>query len=181
MKILAILGARPQFIKAATVSRAIRAHEGLREIIVHTGQHFDANMSDVFFDQLDIPPDYHLRYVHTHIGVGGRMDILQCAVLLAKLPRFDHEVARRIDLGQRYNALIDQAGIPRIQQRPNRTSVFAQYTSRSTIASPCKPNSRPPAYPPPFTTRSRSTSSQPTPTSAVRTAPRSPPGWPSGS
>ena len=68
------------------------------------------------------------RYVHTRIGVGGRMDTLQCAVLLAKLPRFDHEVARRIDLGQRYNALIDQAGIPRIQQRPDRTSVFAQYT-----------------------------------------------------
>ena len=68
------------------------------------------------------------RYVHTRIGVGGRMDTLQCAVLLAKLPRFDHEVARRIDLGQRYNALIDQAGITRIQQRPDRTSVFAQYT-----------------------------------------------------
>lgn len=68
------------------------------------------------------------RYVHTRIGVGGRMDTLQCAVLLAKLPRFDHEVARRIDLGQRYNALVDQAGITRIQQRPDRTSVFAQYT-----------------------------------------------------
>lgn len=68
------------------------------------------------------------RYVHTRIGVGGRMDTLQCAVLLAKLPRFDHEVARRIDLGKRYNALIDQAGIPRVQQRPDRTSVFAQYT-----------------------------------------------------
>jgi UDP-2-acetamido-2-deoxy-ribo-hexuluronate aminotransferase len=68
------------------------------------------------------------RYVHTRIGVGGRMDTLQCAVLLAKLPRFDHEVAQRIEIGQRYNALIDQASIPRIQQRPDRTSVFAQYT-----------------------------------------------------
>jgi UDP-2-acetamido-2-deoxy-ribo-hexuluronate aminotransferase len=56
------------------------------------------------------------------------MDTLQCAVLLAKLPRFDHEVAQRIEIGQRYNALIDQASIPRIQQRPDRTSVFAQYT-----------------------------------------------------
>jgi len=129
MKIFTLLGARPQFIKAATVSRAIRAHDGIREIIVHTGRHFDANMSDVFFDQLDMPrPDYHLRYVHTRIGVGGRMDTLQCAVLLAKLPRFDHEVARRITLGQRCNALVDQAGITRIQQRPDRTSVFAQYT-----------------------------------------------------
>jgi len=68
------------------------------------------------------------RYVHTRIGVGGRMDTLQCAVLLAKLPRFDYEVARRIDLGQRYNALIDQAGITRVQQRSDRTSVFAQCT-----------------------------------------------------
>jgi len=68
------------------------------------------------------------RYVHTRIGVGGRMDTLQCSVLLAKLPRFDWEVEQRIAIGQRYNALMDQAGIPRIQQRPDRASVFAQYT-----------------------------------------------------
>jgi len=68
------------------------------------------------------------RYVHTRIGVGGRMDTLQCAVLLAKLPRFDWEVEQRIAIGQRYNALMDQAGIARIQQRPDRASVFAQYT-----------------------------------------------------
>lgn len=66
MKLLTVIGARPQFIKAATVSRALAAHHpDSREILIHTGQHYDANMSDVFFDELDIPrPDHHL-------GVGG--------------------------------------------------------------------------------------------------------------
>lgn len=65
MKIVTIVGARPQFIKAAVVSRKLREREGIQEIIVHTGQHFDANMSDVFFDELDIPePNFHL-------GIGG--------------------------------------------------------------------------------------------------------------
>ena len=59
MKIVTIIGARPQFIKAAAFSRAITGkHE---EILVHTGQHFDANMSDVFFEELRIPkPKYNL-------------------------------------------------------------------------------------------------------------------------
>ena len=128
MNILTIPGARPKFIKAATVIRAIRAHGDIREIIVHTGQHFDANMSGVFFDQLDIPPDYHLRYVHTRIGVGGRMDTLQCAIVHAKLELFEKEVEQRLIIGKRYNDLLDTAGIRRIQQRPDRTKVFAQYT-----------------------------------------------------
>ncbi len=49
MHILTIVGARPQFIKAAVVSRVIRSRGNIRESILHTGQHFDANMSDVFF------------------------------------------------------------------------------------------------------------------------------------
>ena len=68
------------------------------------------------------------RYVHTRIGVSGRMDTLQCAVVLAKLERFDWEVAQRQVIGQRYNQWMDEAGIQRIQQRADRTSVFAQYT-----------------------------------------------------
>jgi len=75
VKILTILGARPQFIKAATVSRAIRARHDIEEIIVHTGQHFDANMSDIFFEQLDIPrPDYNLGIASlSHGAMTGRM------------------------------------------------------------------------------------------------------------
>ena len=68
------------------------------------------------------------RYVHTRLGVGGRMDTLQCAIVLAKLERFEWEVQERKKIGQRYNLLIDQARIDRIVQRPMRTSVFAQYT-----------------------------------------------------
>jgi UDP-2-acetamido-2-deoxy-ribo-hexuluronate aminotransferase len=68
------------------------------------------------------------RYVHTRVGVGGRMDTLQCAIVLAKLQRFEWEVQQRHDIGQRYNQMLDQAGFARIQQRPERTSVYAQYT-----------------------------------------------------
>ena len=68
------------------------------------------------------------RYVHTRVGVGGRMDTLQCAVVLAKLERFAWEVEQRIAMGSRYNKLMDDAGIPRVQQRSDRTSVYAQYT-----------------------------------------------------
>lgn len=68
------------------------------------------------------------RYVHTRVGLGGRMDTIQCAVVLAKLARFKWEVQQRHEIGQRYNQLLDQAGISRIQQRPERTSVYAQYT-----------------------------------------------------
>ncbi|WP_457744456.1 UDP-N-acetyl glucosamine 2-epimerase, partial [Sulfurimonas sp.] len=66
MKILTILGARPQFIKAGSVSREIAKHKEIEEVIVHTGQHYDANMSDIFFDEMKIPkPDYFL-------GIGGK-------------------------------------------------------------------------------------------------------------
>ena len=70
------------------------------------------------------------RYYHTRIGVGGRMDTLQCAILLAKLARFDWEVARRIELGDRYAAAIRASGarVGLLTVRPDRTSVWAQYT-----------------------------------------------------
>jgi len=65
LRLLTVVGARPQFIKAVMVSRAVRDAEGVDETLVHTGQHFDANMSDVFFSELEMaPPDHNL-------GIGG--------------------------------------------------------------------------------------------------------------
>lgn len=75
MKILTILGARPQFIKAGSLSRALKKYPQIQEVIVHTGQHYDANMSDIFFTQLGIPkPDYYLGVGgSTHGAMTGRM------------------------------------------------------------------------------------------------------------
>lgn len=62
MKIITVVGARPQFIKAASISREIIKHKSIKEIILHTGQHFDFNMSDVFFEEMHVPkPDYNLN------------------------------------------------------------------------------------------------------------------------
>ena len=75
MKILTIIGARPQFIKAAAVSRAFAERDDITEVIVHTGQHFDTNMSDVFFEELEIPKsDYRLEINSlSHGAMTGRM------------------------------------------------------------------------------------------------------------
>ncbi len=77
-KILTVVGARPQFIKAAPVSRALRESTGYREIMVHTGQHYDKNMSETFFDELDMQaPEYNLG-----VGSGSHADqtgaIMKC-------------------------------------------------------------------------------------------------------
>jgi UDP-GlcNAc3NAcA epimerase len=74
MNILTVVGARPQFIKAATVSRKLK-EKGIHEIIVHTGQHHDANMSQVFFDEMDIPaPDVNLGINNmSHAAMTGLM------------------------------------------------------------------------------------------------------------
>lgn len=74
MKILTVVGARPQFIKAATVSRQLKKVDA-KEVILHTGQHFDHNMSQVFFEEMEIPkPDYNLN-IHglNHGAMTGRM------------------------------------------------------------------------------------------------------------
>lgn len=92
MKIVTILGARPQFIKAGTVSREVRARnaagENIQEVIVHTGQHYDANMSDIFFAQMQIPkPDHFLGISGIgHGAMTGQMIEKIEAVLLQERP-----------------------------------------------------------------------------------------------
>lgn len=87
-KIVTIIGARPQFIKAAAVSRVILKTGGIQEIIVHTGQHFDNNMSDVFFQEMTIPlPHHHLEINSlSHGAMTGRMMEKIEAVLLREKP-----------------------------------------------------------------------------------------------
>jgi UDP-GlcNAc3NAcA epimerase len=75
MKLMTIVGARPQFVKAAALSREILNRSGMDEVIVHTGQHFDANMSDVFFEEMSIPKPKHNLNIHSlgHGAMTGRM------------------------------------------------------------------------------------------------------------
>lgn len=86
-KIVTVLGARPQFIKASVVSHAMQA-AGLQEVLVHTGQHFDANMSDVFFDELGMARPAHALDIHggSHGAMTGRMLAEVERVLLAERP-----------------------------------------------------------------------------------------------
>jgi len=88
MKILTIIGARPQFIKASVISRLIKSRRDIEEVIVHSGQHFDNNMSDIFFEEMDIPkPNYNLN-VHgvNHGAMTGQMLEKIETVLLQEKP-----------------------------------------------------------------------------------------------
>jgi UDP-GlcNAc3NAcA epimerase len=88
MKIMTIVGARPQFVKASAVSHAFQAHGGVEEIMVHTGQHFDPAMSDLFFEELDIPkPNHHLAISGgSHGDMTGRMLVGIDALITAEKP-----------------------------------------------------------------------------------------------
>ena len=88
LKILTVVGARPQFVKAAALSRAFAKQDGLVEVMVHTGQHFDAGMSHVFFDELQIAePRYNLAISGGgHSEMTGRMLIALERVMLAERP-----------------------------------------------------------------------------------------------
>ena len=88
MKILTVIGARPQFIKAASVSRVLIEYTAVKEILVHTGQHYDKKMSQVFFDELGIPqPAYYLGVGSlSHGAQTGQMMAAIEQVLLDELP-----------------------------------------------------------------------------------------------
>lgn len=88
VKVVTILGARPQFIKAAPVSRRLRERANVTEIIVHTGQHYDRDMSAIFFSELGIPePDYNLAIAGGNHGqmTGRQLEKIE-AVLLKERP-----------------------------------------------------------------------------------------------
>ncbi len=88
MKIVTIIGARPQFIKASVVSRRIALEKEIQEIVIHTGQHFDENMSDLFFDQLKIPHPHYTLNIHstTHGEMTGRMLVEIEQILMIEKP-----------------------------------------------------------------------------------------------
>lgn len=95
MKVVTIVGARPQFIKAAMVSRAIQAHnrqfeKQIEELILHTGQHYDENMSDIFFKEMNIPqPTWQLQCGSgTHGEMTGRMLMQIERVLIENTPDY---------------------------------------------------------------------------------------------
>lgn len=87
-RIVTILGARPQFVKAAVLSRVISKHGSVEEIIVHTGQHYDANMSDIFFSEMEIPkPKYNLAINGlSHGAMTGQMLEKIEAILMVEKP-----------------------------------------------------------------------------------------------
>ena len=89
MVVVTVIGARPQFIKAASVSRALKA-SGVNEIIIHTGQHYDRNMSEVFFEEMEIPkPDYNLDINDLgHGAMTGRMLEKIEAILIETKPDY---------------------------------------------------------------------------------------------
>ena len=87
MKIATVVGARPQFVKAAVVSFALQRSPGASEILIHTGQHYDANMSDIFFEELGLPqPAFHL-------GVGSAPHGAQTGAMLTRLEQVIADIA----------------------------------------------------------------------------------------
>ena len=90
MKIVTIVGARPQFVKAAAMSREFNKYINIKEVILHTGQHFDKNMSDVFFDEMQIPhPKYNLNINSlSHGAMTGRMIEKIEEILLIEKPDY---------------------------------------------------------------------------------------------
>src|SRR3990170_6735867 len=81
MQIVTIVGARPQFIKSSMVSKAMLSYGKIKEIVVHTGQHYDDNMSNIFFEELGIPKPY------LNLGVGGGLHGQQTGRMLESIEK----------------------------------------------------------------------------------------------
>src|SRR5215831_4814493 len=88
LRILTVVGARPQFVKAAAISRAITARDGISEMLVHTGQHFDPDMSQVFFEDLGLEPPRINLGIHggSHGNMTGKMLAALERVIIAEQP-----------------------------------------------------------------------------------------------
>ncbi len=88
MKIATIIGARPQFIKASTVSRHILSDSDMEEILIHTGRHFDQNMSDLFFEELGLPRPHYTLDINSvsHGEMTGKMLIEIEQILVNEQP-----------------------------------------------------------------------------------------------
>ena len=100
MKIVSLVGARPQFVKEAMLGKAVRESQAWQHVLVHSGQHYDITMSDIFFQELGIPqPDYHLG-----IGSGSHATMTAAAmvgmeeVLLKDLHRLKKEQLTNLQL-----------------------------------------------------------------------------------
>ena len=108
-RILCVVGARPNFIKSAPVLAALKRSRGARTLLVHTGQHYDDEMSRIFFDDLSLPkPDVHLG-----MRLPGGYDLVVSQETLAHLPRSHHP---------RFMQMIAGAGVA---LRPRRRAVCA--------------------------------------------------------
>lgn len=151
-KIVTVVGARPQFIKLAVVSRALRRQPEFQEVLVHTGQHYDHNMSDVFFEEMDIPkPDYNLGISGgTHGEMTGKMLIEIEKVLMKEQPDM---VLLFGDTNSTMAAALAavKLHIPCVMWRRATVSARLKTPRRSTASlptmyRPCTSSARPPAW-----------------------------------
>jgi hypothetical protein len=119
VKILHVVGARPNFMKLAPIIAALRNRDGVRQILVHTGQHYDAKMSDVFFQDLGMPaPDVHL-------GVGSGTHAQQTAKVMVEVgghqpPGRNRPRAHRSSRARRARGTLPQGRDPGIVGRARR-------------------------------------------------------------
>ena len=101
VKILHVVGARPNFMKVAPILAQLREREGVRQVLVHTGQHYDAKMSEVFFRDLGMPaPDVHL-------GVGSGTHAQQTAKVMVEVEPVLLREKRDVVLGQKEDQALE--------------------------------------------------------------------------